>query len=100
MCFFSFLKVYAGLLLRASNMTEKVTDITAGRQVKFNICHGSLWQRVNVFNEIQQKVNSEMHIIPTLRVRSFLVSADNAERESLSRGGVSRLCSPAVMTPQ
>ncbi|XP_073696218.1 discoidin domain-containing receptor 2 [Garra rufa] len=37
----------AGLLLRASNMTEKVTDITAGR--------------------------------------SFLVSADSAERESLSR---------------
>lgn len=53
LCFFSFLKVYAGLLLRASNMTEKVTDITAGRQVMFNIYHGSLWQHVNVFNRIQ-----------------------------------------------
>lgn len=57
--FFPFLKVYAGLLLRASNMTEKVTDITAGRQVMFNIYHGSLWQHVNVFNRIQQKVNCE-----------------------------------------
>jgi len=42
-CVFFFLKVYAGLLVRASNMTEKVTDTTAGRQVMFNHYYSSLY---------------------------------------------------------
>ncbi len=97
--FFSFLKVYAELL-RASIMTEKVTDITAGRQVMFNIYHGSLWQHVNVFNRIQQKVNCEWYISPTLSGQKFVWSAQITQnvRVWVARGGLLTLLSGSYDT--